>query len=285
MHDLIEAYRKSNKPLLLCDYSPPRSPGAMNLDSLKKLPVDYFSVAYNPGKAPRVDSITAARLIQSFTSKPVIFTMAARDMNKIAIQSQLLGASISDLNNVLLVGGDPLAELEKKNGATEVRDYKPTDLIRSTAQLALGLDYRGMKIAEPPVFCIGAALDTSNNLDLEIPLMLAKIQAGAQFFITQPIYEINEYYGFLEKFKSITGSDLTVPIFWGLQVLSSDGPIFGKPTQRVLNNLNYKINPLRIARDLLQDMRSAEVKGIYLIPPISSNGRRDYPSLNDVIYA
>ena len=280
MHNLVESYKIAETPLLICDYSPPRSPFQLNVDSIAQLPIDYLSVAYNPGRSPRVDSVTVARSLQEKTGKPAIFTIATRDMNKIAIQSQLLGASMAGLNHVLLLGGDSLTKEELSFGATEVRNYKSTELISSTAQLSAGLDYRGKPIQSPPAFCIGAALDTTRDPSKEVALTMKKIEAGADFFITQPIYKFSECAEFLTAYRHIAGEELSVPIFWGLQVLTSDGPIFGKPPEMLLRNLEEGVPSVGIAKKQLREMLIAGVKGIYLIPPISANGRRSYSSIS-----
>ncbi|MBI67283.1 MAG: hypothetical protein CL777_00845 [Chloroflexi bacterium] len=279
MHNLVESYKSADTPLVICDYSPPRSPRQLNVESIEKLPVDYFSVAYNPGRSPRVDSITVARSLQEKTGKPAIFTIATRDMNKIAIQSQLLGAYMAGLSHVLLLGGDSLSQEELALGATEVRNYKPTELIASTAELSAGWDYRGKPIQPPPTFCIGAALDTTRDLTKEVLLAEKKIEAGANFFISQPIYEIPEYQNFLTAYRKITGKELSVPVFWGLQMLTSDGPIFGNPPKVFLRNLEEGISSEVIAKKQFAEMKTAGIKGVYLIPPISANGRRSYSSI------
>jgi len=113
------------------------------LDRVKGLSADFISVAYNPGRLVRMDSRTAAYAVQQRTGTDVVFTLATRDMNKIATGSQLLGAQTLGLENVVVVQGDRLTERETEQGASAVDDFTSTSLIASIAAMNNGLDYRG----------------------------------------------------------------------------------------------------------------------------------------------
>src|SRR5436190_557789 len=105
----------------------PRSPGRSGCsarssadvhDDAMKLIVDFTAVAYNPGKAVRIDSDSVAHEIKRVTGRETIFNLSPRDMNRIAVQSRLLGGSIMGLSNVLVVQGDPLTERDRIRAAT-----------------------------------------------------------------------------------------------------------------------------------------------------------------------
>ena len=102
---------QGQETLFVCDFSPLKSSAAAeHLQNASILEADYISVAYNPGKAVRVDSAALAYTIKQQAQKDVIFNLATRDMNKLAMQSHLLGAEMLGLENVMVIGGDPFNE-------------------------------------------------------------------------------------------------------------------------------------------------------------------------------
>ena len=92
-------------PMFICDVSPPRGPEMGNLNTLRDIDADLVCVAYNPGKSVRADSAMLAAVIKNYCGNEVIFTISPRDMNKLAIQSSILGAQLLGLDNVVVVGG------------------------------------------------------------------------------------------------------------------------------------------------------------------------------------
>ena len=94
-----------NRPVFICDFSPPRGADPAFLDGARALDADFLCVAYSPGKSVRVDSVIAAHAIRQKAGKDLVFTIATRDMNKLAIQNHLLWASLLGLDNVIVVGG------------------------------------------------------------------------------------------------------------------------------------------------------------------------------------
>ena len=83
----------------ICDFSPPRS-GDPSVLQQASIDADFISVAYNPGRAVRVNSAMLAAAIKQHVAKDVVFTLATRDMNKLALQSQMLGAQLLGLENL-----------------------------------------------------------------------------------------------------------------------------------------------------------------------------------------
>ena len=102
--------KRGSQPVFVCDFSPPRSADPSVLEQARTLDADFISVAYNPGRTVRTDSAMLAASIKANLGKDVLFTLATRDMNKLALQSHLLGARLLGLVNVVVVGGDPSAQ-------------------------------------------------------------------------------------------------------------------------------------------------------------------------------
>ena len=90
----------------MCDFSPPRS-GEPNIVTQAQIDADLILVAYNPGQAVRTSSPMLAAAIQQ-SGKDTVFTIATRDMNKLAVQSLLLGAHTFGRQNVGVVPGAPI---------------------------------------------------------------------------------------------------------------------------------------------------------------------------------
>ena len=208
-----------------------------------------------------------AAAIKRETNKDVVFNLSPRDMNSLALETHLLGASVLGLENVLVVAGDRFNS--KDHGlVTSVHDYTSTSLIKSVNRMNRGLDFRGRKLSSPTNICVGASLDLENY----------KIQAGAQFLVTQPVFDHLKIQSFQEAYYEITGLALSVPVFWGLQLLVKDGVVFGSIPRKLESQLQHGRDGVEMAVDLWMNFQNEGVSGIYLIPPILRGGTRDYAS-------
>ena len=102
---------QGDETLFVCDFSPLKSSAPDKpLQDTGQLGADYICVAYNQGKAVRVNSAALAYTIKEGTGTDVIFNLSPRDMNKLALQSLLLGADMLGLDNVLVIQGDSLSD-------------------------------------------------------------------------------------------------------------------------------------------------------------------------------
>ena len=182
MAKVTDTYASSSgKLVVLCDCTPPRSGDPAALDRVGVVDADYICVAYNPGKLARADSVAAAHTIRDRTGKDVVFNMATRDMNKVAMQSRLLGAQMMGLENVVTLQGDSFTEAESELVKT-VDDFTPTGLVEAIAAMNAGQDYRGTNLRGNTDFCIGATLDLARDLEREVWLTHRKVEAGAHYF-------------------------------------------------------------------------------------------------------
>ena len=193
---------------VICDFSPPRS-GDQGVVDQAQIGADFISVAYNPGRAVRTNSVMLAAAIQN-SGNDAVFTLATRDMNKLALQSQLLGAQLLSVQNVVVVQGDPFGEHDQKRVAS-VNDYSSTGLIAAIADMNQGQDFKWSKLGQPTDFCIGAAVDLGRGIEEEAQLAVRKVQAGAEFLITQPIFNVDHVARYRESFGYHAGKAGTVP--------------------------------------------------------------------------
>ena len=284
MSKVTEKCDGSDRPVVICDFSPPRGSDPALLSGAHSVTPDFLCVAYSPGKAVRVDPAIAAYAIRQQTGRDAIFTLATRDMNRLATQSHLLGAAMLSLDNVIVVGGDAFTERDL-SAVKDVRDFRPTELIAAIKSMNQGVDYKGLKLRSPTDFCVGAAIDLGRGIEREARLTRAKASAGADFFITQPIYDLRLVERFLEVYEVAAGEELTRPVFWGLQVLDSRGLVFGDVPQGIREDLEKGREGVDIATELLHEFLAAGMTTIYLVPPILKGGLRDYEAAQRVLDA
>jgi methionine synthase / methylenetetrahydrofolate reductase(NADPH) len=267
----------------ICDFSSPRE-GNPELLEQANIDADFISVAYNPGRAVRVNSVMLAAAIQQQAGKDAVFTLATRDMNKLALQSQLLGAQLLGLENVIVVQGDPFTERDLSR-LKNVGDFNSTGLIAATAAMNQGLDFRDSQLRSPTDFCIGAAADLGRGIQREARLAHQKAQAGAQFFITQPIFDPAEAEHFQDAYSTIAGGPLTLPVFFGLQILERDGVLFSSVPESIREELAGGRPGVEIALELYQRFQEKGLHNIYLVPPIRRGGARNYAAAREALAA
>ena len=267
-------YEASGRACILCDFSPPRSGDPSLLDQAS-IDADFIAAAYNPGRSVRSNSALTAAAIQRRTGKEVTFTLAPRDMNLLALQSLLLGAQSLGLENVIVVQGDPFSSRDLER-TRPVGDVTSTGLIEAIRNLNQGMDFRGSKLLSPTNFCVGATADLGREIEAEARLALRKVQAGAEFLVTQPVFDVAHAQGFIQACKSAAGADLGVSIFFGLQILEQEGIVFGEVPPHVKGRLEMGHSAVELALELYDSLRDAGLQNIYLVPPIRRAGARNY---------
>jgi 5,10-methylenetetrahydrofolate reductase len=269
-------FEATGRATFICDFSPPRSGDPQVVQQVLQLKdADFISVAYNPGRAVRASSALVAAAIRQQTGQEVVFTLATRDMNKLAIQSLLLGAHLMGLENLVVVQGDPFTPRDLEQ-VKSVGDFTPTGLLGAIAAMNRGEDYRGNKLASPTEFCAGATLDLGRGLEQEARLAHRKAQAGAQFLLAQPIFDPAQAARFQEACTAVAGGPLALPVFWGLQILEPDGVIFSSVPESVRRELAAGRSGVALALELYRGFQAAGLHNVYLVPPIRRGGARNY---------
>jgi len=266
-------YEATGRPGFICDFSPPRSG---NIAEVKRadIPADFISIAYNPGRAVRANSAMLAAAIRREMGKETAFTLATRDMNRLAIQSLLLGAQMLGLENVVVVQGDQFNNRDR--ALLAVNGYRPTELIAAIRAMNEGVDFRESSLREPTAFCIGATLDLGRGIEAEAELAVRKVEAGADFLISQPIFDPDDAHRFRDSYERQGGSPLAVPVFFGLQILEQGGVLFSSVPDSVRAELDAGRSGVDIAVGLYGRFREAGLNDVYLMPPIRRGGARDY---------
>ncbi len=274
---------QGNEMVYISDFTPLKSASADDsVKHVQDLAVDFICVAYNPGKAARVASAMLAYTLKQRTERDVIFNLSPRDMNKLALQSHLLGAQMLGLDNVLVVQGDNFTprDLEK---VKDVSDYKSTELMQSIAAMNEGKDFKDLKLKSPTDLCIGATIDLGRGLEKEARLTHRKVQSGAHYFLTQPVFSIKEVTDFRESYQTVADAALTQPIFWGLQLFIPGGIIFSSVPESIRQDLAKGRDGIELALEVLEQLQNFGINRIYLIPPIIKGGGRDYDVVKEML--
>ncbi len=179
--------------------------------ALRALGVDAINITDNPMARLRMSSIAVAHLIRTETGAETIFHFSPRDRNVLGIQSDLLGAAGLGIKALLVVGGDPL-KIGDYPQAKPVGEVDTLGLLRIVRGLNGGTDLAGGAIGSSTSFAIACAANpAAKDLDVEISKLSAKIEAGATFAQTQPVYDVAA----LDRFYARPEA-LAIPILVGL---------------------------------------------------------------------
>lgn len=266
--------------MVICDVSPPRGGAPGPLKNAAAIDADFLSVAYNPGQSVRVNSVLTAKYVLDRLCKPAVFTLATRDMNRIAIQSLLLGASWAGLHNVVVVRGDPIRRRERQR-VKSVHDYATTALLADISRMNQGLDFRGLSLGNPTSFCPGATVDIGKSIESEASLASRKIVAGAEFLLSQAHFNASDVRDLRSRVS--TRSRQEFPVFAGVQVLAQDGIDFGNVPDGIRDDLDNGKSGLEIAQEIALQLWTEGITTFYVIPTIRRRGIRDYSTASDLV--
>ncbi len=216
LHDKL----RSGKFVVTSEIGPPKG---VHIDEmlanadLVKGRVDAINVTDLQSSIMRVGSLAVCHLLIDRGIEPV-FQITCRDRNRLALQSDLLSASVLGIENVLILTGD-YPTLGDHPEAKPVFDLGSVQLLEAARTLQDGRDMKGNALNGAPKFCLGAVVNPgADPLEPEIIKMEQKIEAGAQFFQTQAVYDMELFKKFLEAVKH-----LKVPILAGIVLLKSAG--------------------------------------------------------------
>jgi homocysteine S-methyltransferase len=178
--------------------------------------VDVVNIPDGPRATGRMSALAAAVMVQQQAGIETILHYACRDRNMIGMQSDLLGAHAMDVRNLLIVTGDP-PRVGDYPDATAVFEVDAIGLTNLAARLNRGLDIGGQAIGEATGFHIGVAANPGAfDLDHEIRRFQYKVEAGAEFAITQPVFDIEALGRFLDRIESVR-----IPVLAGMTPLES----------------------------------------------------------------
>lgn len=204
--------------------------------------VDAINVTDNQSAVMRISSTAVCMKVMDKGGEPIL-QMTCRDRNRIGLQSDLLGASILGIKNVLCMTGDHVSAGDHK-GAKPVYDVESVQLLKIVDGLNQGRDMPGNEMKGATDFLQGAVV-TPEAIPLEPQLMKfeKKIRAGARFFQTQAVYDIEKFKEFMKFARKFP-----VKILAGLVVLKSVG---------MARFLNRAVPGIRVPEELIQELKAA----------------------------
>ena len=182
-------------------------PKGIHVDHLVEEAKTYLSgitavnVTDNQSSVMRMGSLPACVALKNAGLTPIL-QLTCRDRNRIALQSELLGAAMLGIDNILCLTGDH-TKMGDHPGAKPVFDLDSVSLLHTASQLEKGLDLSGNElVGEAPKFAKGAVVSPcSDSLDAQLAKMERKVMAGADYFQTQAVFEPEKFIAFAEKAK------------------------------------------------------------------------------------
>lgn len=160
--------------------------------------VDVVTVPDGPRSGARMSALSLAVLVQQHAGAEVLLQYSCRDRNLLGIQSDLLGAHAMGVRNLLGITGD-VRNLGDIPDATAVFDVDSIGLTNVINRLNHGLDIGGQSIGEPTCFHAGVMVNPSRDLDQELRRLEFKVEAGAEFAVTRPVFDVAAFERFLAR--------------------------------------------------------------------------------------
>ncbi len=244
--------------------------------------IDAVNIPDGPRASSRMSPMALAQLIERSLPVETILHYCCRDRNLLGMQSDLLGHYALGLRNILVITGDP-PKLGDYPDATAVFDVDSIGLTRIVRGLNHGYDVAGNPIGAPTGWHIGVGANPG-ALDpgLEVERLLQKVEAGAEYVLTQPVFDLKKLENFLRRIESVQ-----IPVLAGIM------PLVSYRTVEFLNNEVPGVDvPEEIARQLAaapdsekaktigihiaqqaiaESRQFSPIKGLYLMPPFTKD--------------
>ncbi len=283
----LRADLQSKKFIITAEINPPKGShpeqAIANAKKISKL-VSAINITDNSGAAMKMCSLVLSYLIQREAGVSAIWQMTCRDRNRLALQSDLLGAAALGLSNILVLRGDaPLEPIKEE----KCFDMNTEDLIQAISALKSGKDLDNNPLKEGvPDFCMAAAAHPGvPNLAAQKDTMLKRMDMGVEFFQTQICFEKQQ----IDKFVESIGEELAAKTILGITPLKTlaqanfmNKNIFGVTVPEAHLNLMGKAlgeqdpkseeaksaqqkQGLILAKELVSHVKSTPLKGIHVM--------------------
>ena len=230
--------------VLTAEIAPPKGTDlTAALEKAKQLrDVDAINVTDNQGACMRMSPLAVARLLVEEGYEPIL-QLTCRDRNRMALQSDLLGAAALGIENLLLLTGDH-PKFGDHAASRPVFDLDSVQLLKTANDLVRGFDMAGKKLtAAPKFFCGAAVAPAARPQELVLKKFAKKIACGAGFFQTQAVFQKQQ----LTDFMAVAAT-YGVPVILGVLLLKS---------AKMADFLNRNIPGVQVSQDLLQRLEKA----------------------------
>ena len=269
---------RSDEFVVTAELNPPKSASAAvvrrRAEALKGF-TDAVNVTDSNRAIVEMAAIAAAAIVQSTGVEPIV-QMTGRDRNRIALQADVLGAAAIGIENFVFMSGD-----DPKQGnhpdAVHVKDLDGVGLVKMAVALRGGRFLSGDEVRQPPQLIIGAtASPFTKPMQVDVKKTLDKIEAGAEFLQTQPVFDVTTFSQWLVEVRR--GDAREIPIIAGVLV-----PRSAEQAERL-----SRIPGISIGKDVIDRLKAAsdpEAEGV-VIATESINELRALPGVRGVhVYA
>ena len=208
--------------------------------------ITAVNVTDNQSSVMRMGSLPACVVLKNAGLTPIL-QLTCRDRNRIALQSELLGAAMLGIDNILCLTGDH-TKMGDHPQAKPVFDLDSVSLLHTVCQLEKGVDLAGNElVGEPPKFAKGAVVSPcSESVDAQLAKMERKVMAGAEYFQTQAVYEPEKFIEFMEKAKQFGK-----PVQLGIVIPKSAG---------MAKFMNNNVAGIHIPQDMIDELAADKEK-------------------------
>jgi len=232
------------------EITPPKGPNPdkmiESVRTIKAAGVDAVNVPDGPRAQNRMGAIAVAVLLQQRVGIETVLHYCCRDRNLLGMHSDLLGCAALGLRNLLLITGDP-PKMGPYPDATAVFDIDSIGLTNMANLMNHGLDLGGNPFGEPTQFTIGVGVNPGHmDLDYELRRLDWKVKAGAEYCITQPVFDV----AVLERFLAQIG-EMKLPVVAGIWPLLS---------YRNAQFMNNEVPGVSVTDEVMERMRIASEK-------------------------
>jgi methionine synthase / methylenetetrahydrofolate reductase(NADPH) len=277
----LSDYLRDGRFIITVEMSPPKGIATERLlagaRTLKAAGANFLDIADSPLARMRMSAWAAAYLIQREVGLETILHFPTRGRNLLRVQGDLLAAHAMNIRNLFVTMGDP-TKIGDYPEAMDSYDIVPTGLIQLIKeQFNSGLDKAGQAIDQATSFVVGCALSlTPADPDREIKLLQKKVRMGADFALTQPVFDPAAARRFVEQYQETTGEPI-LPLVAGIkplynsrnaEFLHNEVPgiiIPDAQRQRMAQATDPQREGVLIAQELLAEIRPF-VQGVYLMP-------------------
>jgi len=277
---LLQTKLEAGEFVVSVEIDPPRGGNAHAMVELARTlqtsgHVDVVDVNDNPRARARMSGIMASATIERVVGIETIPHLTPRDSTIAGLESTLLGAHADGIRNVLAVTGDP-PEAGDYPGARGVYEVDSIGLSRIIARMNVGEDYNGREIDAPTSFFLGVAVNpAADDLEYELERFEQKLGAGAQFAMTQVLFDLD----YLDRFVERLGGSCPIPLLVGVFYVRSyqlavrlhnevPGIVVPEHVQARLRDAGSDAAAagLALAKELVEASRE-RAAGVYVIPP------------------
>ena len=239
----------SGEFIVTAEVGPPKGTDISEMKShiaLLKDKVHGLNMTDNQSSVMRLSSLVGCHIIKEMGGVPIL-QMTGRDRNRMALQSDLLSAAVLGIDTVLCLTGDHITLGDHKE-AKPVHDLESIQILQAVRSLASGKDMAGNSLKGTPQFCAGAVVTPeADPIEPQLMKFEKKIKAGAEFFQTQAVFDLEAF----KRFMAYAGN-FDVKILAGIVLLTS---------ARMATYMNKHVAGIFVPDDVVSEMTSAPKGG------------------------